>query len=336
MLDNLSTGFHWAVPAERAVRRGRCRRPGRWCAGCSAQHDRRDHPLRRLDRGAGFGRRPARLLPQQHLQIARADRLRRWRARSGISSSPRPRRSTACRSRIPVGEDARLEPISPYGRSKLMTEMMLRDTAAGASARATWRCAISTSPAPIPRAAPGSRRARDPSDQGRGADGARRAAASRRVRHRLSDARRHLRPRLHPCQRSHRAPISPRSDYLRAGRRQPGAELRLWAGLLGARGDRRGEVAPPARLSRAHRPAPAGRSGRARRLGRPHRRGARLAARLDDLDTIVEHALAWERRLIENRSSPPLKSRSRPPVAARFCLFSAASAPHNRASVDES
>jgi UDP-glucose 4-epimerase len=30
----------------------------------------------------------------------------------------------------PVSEDARLEPISPYGSSKLMTEVMLRDTAA--------------------------------------------------------------------------------------------------------------------------------------------------------------------------------------------------------------
>jgi UDP-glucose 4-epimerase len=30
----------------------------------------------------------------------------------------------------PVGEDAPLEPISPYGSSKMMTEMMLRDTAA--------------------------------------------------------------------------------------------------------------------------------------------------------------------------------------------------------------
>jgi UDP-glucose 4-epimerase len=30
----------------------------------------------------------------------------------------------------PVAEDARLAPISPYGTSKLMTELMLRDTAA--------------------------------------------------------------------------------------------------------------------------------------------------------------------------------------------------------------
>jgi UDP-glucose 4-epimerase len=29
----------------------------------------------------------------------------------------------------PVAEDVRLEPISPYGSSKLMTETMLRDTA---------------------------------------------------------------------------------------------------------------------------------------------------------------------------------------------------------------
>jgi UDP-glucose 4-epimerase len=33
-------------------------------------------------------------------------------------------------SSAPVGEDAALSPISPYGRSKMMTEMMLADTAA--------------------------------------------------------------------------------------------------------------------------------------------------------------------------------------------------------------
>ena len=42
----------------------------------------------------------------------------------------------------------------------------------------------------------------DASDQGRLRDRARQARQARRLRHRLSDAGRHLRPRLHPCQRS--------------------------------------------------------------------------------------------------------------------------------------
>ncbi len=44
--------------------------------------------------------------------------------------------------------------------------------------------------------------ARDASDQGRLRGRARQARQARRVRHRLSDAGRHLRARLHPCQRS--------------------------------------------------------------------------------------------------------------------------------------
>ena len=43
------------------------------------------------------------------------------------SSPPRPRSTAA--EQNPVSEDAPLEPISPYGASKLMTEIMLRDTA---------------------------------------------------------------------------------------------------------------------------------------------------------------------------------------------------------------
>ena len=35
VLDNLSTGFRWAVPGGRRVRRGRRRRPATSCAGCS-------------------------------------------------------------------------------------------------------------------------------------------------------------------------------------------------------------------------------------------------------------------------------------------------------------
>ena len=46
-----------------------------------------------------------------------------------ISSFPRPRRSTAIRRSVPVAEDDADRPLSPYGWSKLMTEIMLRDAA---------------------------------------------------------------------------------------------------------------------------------------------------------------------------------------------------------------
>ena len=78
------------------------------------------------DRGAGFGRRSARLLSQQHLQVALADRLRGRGARSRISSSPRPPRSTACRAKTRSPRMRRSSRISPYGRSKLMTEIDAR------------------------------------------------------------------------------------------------------------------------------------------------------------------------------------------------------------------
>jgi UDP-glucose 4-epimerase len=57
----------------------------------------------------------------------------------------------------PVAEDARLQPISPYGSSKLMTGTKLRDTA-HAIRCATSRCATSMSRAPTRSAAAGSPR----------------------------------------------------------------------------------------------------------------------------------------------------------------------------------
>ena len=57
----------------------------------------------------------------------------------------------------PVAEDAPLAPLSPYGSSKRMTEIMLADTGARRTICATWRCATSMSPAPTRRAAPASR-----------------------------------------------------------------------------------------------------------------------------------------------------------------------------------
>ncbi len=69
---------------------------------------------------------------------------------------------------VPVAEGAPTEPINPYGWSKLMTERMLNDAAAAHPLNYCAPCAISTSPAPIRRAAPASRpRARPISSRSR-------------------------------------------------------------------------------------------------------------------------------------------------------------------------
>ena len=123
----------------------------------AAQQCRRHHPFRRIDRGARIGRRSARLLSQQHLQVALADRGR-GRGQDPAFHLLIDRRGLRHRRRsVPVTEDIELTPISPYGTSKLMTEIMLRDTAA-AHAALRGACAISTSPAPTRRAGPASRR----------------------------------------------------------------------------------------------------------------------------------------------------------------------------------
>ena len=127
VLDNLSTGFRWAVPeAAKFVEGdvGDSTLLRRLSLGCNRRH----HSFRRVDRRARVDRRSARLLFQQYLQIALADRLGgrgpgtafhllldRGRLRHAEGNSGR--------------RNAVLEPISPYGTSKLMTEIMLRDTA---------------------------------------------------------------------------------------------------------------------------------------------------------------------------------------------------------------
>ena len=54
---------------------------------------------------------------------------------------------------MPVSETAQTDPVSPYGRSKLMTEWILEDARQGPRI-ALWYCATSMSPALIPKAAP--------------------------------------------------------------------------------------------------------------------------------------------------------------------------------------
>ena len=140
--------------------------------------------------------------------------------------------------RMPVTEEAPTRPLSPYGSSKLMTEIMLHDVAtahgmnyvvlryfnvAGADPHSAHRTCHRGRHAPA-------------EDRGRGRD--RPARQDRRLWHRLSDAGRKLHARFHPCQRSR--PGASRGTVLSAKRRPiDHAELRLWPRLFGA-GNHRG------------------------------------------------------------------------------------------------
>ena len=280
VLDNLSTGFDWAVPPEAKLVVG----------------DIGDQALVARDHRASigvdaivhfaakivvpeFGRRPARLLPQQHRQVARADRDARsqggvkhfiFSSTAAVYGEPRD---------VPVPEDAAARPDQPLRPLQADDRV---DAAGRRRARmtcATWRCAISTSPGADPQGRSGqSTPQRHASDQGRGPGGARPAALSRGVRHRLPDPRRHLPARLHPGHATSPTRISRRSTTCARG----GDSLTLNCGY--GRGysvlevidvvKRVSGVDFEVRLS----PAPARRSGADRRQGRPHPRGAGLAA----------------------------------------------------------
>ena len=187
----------------RHARRRRRRRSGpRRAASCA------EHGVKSIIHFAGsivvpeFGRRSARLLSQQHRQVARPA----WRSavemrRASTSSSPRPPPSTACRSRCPVREDAaarahvalrlvQADDRDHAGRHRARARSPLRGAALFQRRRRR--------PA---RAARASRR-RTPRTSSRSPARRRSASAPHGgVRHRLSDARRHLHPRLHPRHR---------------------------------------------------------------------------------------------------------------------------------------
>ena len=141
--------------------------------------------------------------------------------------------------------------MSPYGSSKLMTEIMLADTArahdfryrgAALFQRRRRRSEGPLRPVDAARHAP---------HQGRVRDGARQACRHGGVRHRLSDARRHLRARLHPRHRS-RARAHGGLAHLRGGGASDIFNCGYSKGFSVLRGDRRGEASLRRRFRGAH------------------------------------------------------------------------------------
>jgi UDP-glucose 4-epimerase len=102
---------------------------------------------------------------------------------------------------VPVPENAPTRPLSPYGSSKLMTEIMLHDVAAAHGMNYVVLRYFNVAGADPQGAHRACHRRRDASAEDRGRGRHRPARQDRRVRHRLSDAGRKLHPRFHPCQR---------------------------------------------------------------------------------------------------------------------------------------
>ncbi len=105
----------------------------------------------------------------------------------------------------PVEETTPLLPMSPYGRSKLMTEWMLADVAAAHPLKYGVLRYFNVAGGDPQQRSGTIDAVRHASDQGRVADRARAAAEDGHFRHRLSDAGRHLRARLHPRHRPDRS-----------------------------------------------------------------------------------------------------------------------------------
>ena len=210
--------------------------------------------------------------------------------------------STAAVYGIPAGgiasEDRPPQPINPYGTSKLMSEWMLRDLGAATALRYVVLRYFNVAGSRPRRAHRAVDAQRDAAHQGGVRSRGRQASARLDFRHRLSDAGRHRRARLHPRRGSRRAP--PERARLPARRRcVADAQLRLRPRLQRARSASR-------RSSRLHGQARSRRS-RSRAAPATRRRSCRRPTRIrevlgwpprhDDLEAIVRSQLAWEHRL---------------------------------------
>ena len=129
VLDDLSTGFREAVPDVVKFVRGDVG-DEKLVTRAIAEND-----VDAIIHLAGsivvprFGERPARLLFQQHVQIADVDCLCHQGQAEALHLLFERCGLWPAASETAVTEEAELRPISPYGSSKLMTEIMLRDAA---------------------------------------------------------------------------------------------------------------------------------------------------------------------------------------------------------------
>ena len=129
VIDNLSTGFRWAVPPA-----------ADFCEGDIADQVLVDDVIRTREIGAIMHFAGSVVVPESVANPLKYYRNNTVAAQKllecAISNSVRHFvfSSTAAvygdAARIPVMEDAATRPLNPYGASKLMTEMMLRDVAA--------------------------------------------------------------------------------------------------------------------------------------------------------------------------------------------------------------
>ena len=201
---------------------------------------------------------------------------------------------------VPVAEDAPTRPMSPYGSSKLMTEIMLRDVAAAHGLRYAILRYFNVAGADPQQRTGQSTPARDASDQGRGAR--RRSACARSLTSSAPIIRRPTAPASATISMSAiwRARIATRSRI--CGAAAPAMTFNCGYGrgysVLEVIDTRSSALSAASFRCRWPDAARAIRCRSWPTFGRI-RSTLGWAPQFDDLDTIVAHALAWERRLQE-------------------------------------
>ena len=301
VLDNLSTGFAWAVPEGAKLVVGDTG-DADLVAGLIKEHA--------IDAIAHFA---AKIVVPESVRdplgyylnnVSNARTLIETAIKGGVKTFIFS--STAAvygeTSAEPVSEEAALAPISPYGRSKLMVEWMLEDASRAydfryvalryfnvAGADPKGRLGQST-----PNATHLIKRAVQTALGVHREDGD--------LRPGLSDPRRHLRARLYPGHRPHRR-ASRRAGLSARGRRQRRLQLRLRT--RGRRSRRWLTWSNGCRASIFRSSCPDGAPAiRPPSSPRPDRVKSVLGWKptRDNLDEIVRQALDWERRLHNRRA----------------------------------
>lgn len=301
VLDNLSTGLRWAVPAQ-----------AKFVAGDAGNRDLllRLFLTHRIDAVIHFA--GSIVVPDSIADPLGYYGNNTCKSRTLIAASVEGKiphfifSSSAAVYGIPeqnpVAEDARLEPISPYGTSKLMTELMLRDTAAAHNLRYAALRYFNVAGA-------------DP--QGRSGQSTARATHLVKV---ACEAALGQRPYLEvfgtdyptpdgTCIRDyiHVADLARAHldalRYLRAGGESTVLNCGYGNGfsVLDVIGSvkRVSQSDFPVRLGPRRQGDPAALVARAGRIGEV----LGWKPKLNNLDTIVAHALSWEKRLIEYRAA---------------------------------